>query len=101
MHGLLFGEGNLEHAVAWLVEDALRDGTPEAFTQAAERIIGIQRFLICLGPDLNTSVMGLNTTIVRMELMAHDEGLRTSILAELGLGSTPTNQSNHKETPHR
>lgn len=79
-HEFLFGD-KLDRTVEWIVGEALRDGSPEAFTKAADQIHGIDRFMLQLG--LSIAAMRLSNTERQMRALAEYDDMRQAWIAEL------------------
>lgn len=79
-HGFLFGN-KLELTVEWIIGDALRDGSKEAFERAAEQLHGIDRFMLQLG--LHIAALRVSNTTRKIRELAENDEMRAAWVAEL------------------
>jgi len=85
-HEFLFGD-KLETTVEWIIGDALRDGSKNAFLAASEQLHGIDRFLLSLG--LSIAAMRVSHARQPIQELAENETLR---LAWIATRDQPTGQ---------
>jgi hypothetical protein len=77
-HGFFFGT-KLEETVEWIIGEALRDGSQQAFQAASEQLHGIDRFLLSLG--LSIAAMRVSHTRAPIQRLAEDETMRLAWIA--------------------